>query len=139
MIMMKWQRPLPTCLLQRSPSPRRLSPLTPPPTHTHTTRWHNHLNPEIKRGEWTREEDEMIVRFHRKKGNQVRGGRAYLLCPCERRAWSGTQLCCMGHERSSSGMHAGQHAGASVPAAPNPPQRSPRAVGTDGQVPQGAH
>eukprot|EP00887_Chlorella_sp_A99_P004316 scaffold15.g4316.t1 len=33
-------------------------------------RWHNHLNPEIKHGEWSREEDEMIIKFHRKYGNQ---------------------------------------------------------------------
>ncbi|KAL4423083.1 hypothetical protein ABPG77_005888 [Micractinium sp. CCAP 211/92] len=33
-------------------------------------RWHNHLNPAIKRGQWTRQEDEVIVRFHRKYGNQ---------------------------------------------------------------------
>lgn len=35
-------------------------------------RWHNHLNPGIKRGEWGREEDETIVRFHRRFGNQAR-------------------------------------------------------------------
>ena len=34
-------------------------------------RWHNHLNPAIKHGQWTREEDEVIVRFHRAHGNQV--------------------------------------------------------------------
>jgi hypothetical protein len=34
-------------------------------------RWHNHLNPDIKRGQWTRPEDEIIVRFHRRFGNQV--------------------------------------------------------------------
>ena len=34
-------------------------------------RWHNHLNPDIKRGEWGREEDEVIVRMHRRFGNQV--------------------------------------------------------------------
>ncbi|KAK2075581.1 hypothetical protein QBZ16_001689 [Prototheca wickerhamii] len=33
-------------------------------------RWHNHLNPAIKHGQWTREEDEVIVRFHRAHGNQ---------------------------------------------------------------------
>lgn len=35
-------------------------------------RWHNHLNPAIKHGNWTREEDEVVVRFHACHGNQVR-------------------------------------------------------------------
>ncbi|KFM26733.1 Transcriptional activator Myb [Auxenochlorella protothecoides] len=33
-------------------------------------RWHNHLNPAIKHGNWTREEDEVVVRFHACHGNQ---------------------------------------------------------------------
>ena len=42
-------------------------------------RWHNHLNPEIKHGEWSREEDETIIKFHRKYGNQVS---AFFLLSC---------------------------------------------------------
>lgn len=38
---------------------------------SHTRRWHNHLNPDIKRGAWSRQEDEIIVRFHRRHGNQA--------------------------------------------------------------------
>ena len=33
-------------------------------------RWHNHLNPDIKRGKWTEEEDELIVKAHRDYGNK---------------------------------------------------------------------
>lgn len=33
-------------------------------------RWHNHLNPEIKWGKWTPEEDEIIIRAHREYGNK---------------------------------------------------------------------
>lgn len=29
-----------------------------------TCRWHNHLNPDINRSEWTREEDEQLVALH---------------------------------------------------------------------------
>ena len=45
-------------------------------------RWHNHLNPNIKRGQWSRQEDEVIARFHRRFGNQVRrfGGRVFDCC-----------------------------------------------------------
>ena len=51
-------------------------PACPPPNPTPGTlrRWHNHLNPNIKRGQWSRPEDEIIVRFHRRFGNQVRVG-----------------------------------------------------------------
>ncbi|WIA36942.1 hypothetical protein OEZ86_008183 [Tetradesmus obliquus] len=33
-------------------------------------RWHNHLNPDINRSEWTREEDEQLVALHASIGNQ---------------------------------------------------------------------
>lgn len=33
-------------------------------------RWHNHLNPNIKRTDWTPEEDEILVRKHAEYGNQ---------------------------------------------------------------------
>ena len=33
-------------------------------------RWHNHLDPSIKRGEWTKEEDCMLVEKHAEYGNQ---------------------------------------------------------------------
>lgn len=33
-------------------------------------RWHNHLNPDIKRGKWTPEEDEIIIRAHKEFGNK---------------------------------------------------------------------
>jgi len=33
-------------------------------------RWHNHLNPGIKKGEWTPEEDKIIVTMQRVLGNQ---------------------------------------------------------------------
>ncbi|XP_070149694.1 myb protein isoform X1 [Polyergus mexicanus] len=33
-------------------------------------RWHNHLNPEIKKTAWTEMEDKIIVEAHRKFGNQ---------------------------------------------------------------------
>lgn len=33
-------------------------------------RWHNHLNPDIKKTDWTPEEDEQLVRLHRQYGNQ---------------------------------------------------------------------
>lgn len=33
-------------------------------------RWHNHLNPDINRSDWTREEDEQLVLLHSHIGNQ---------------------------------------------------------------------
>ncbi|XP_071553664.1 myb protein isoform X3 [Temnothorax nylanderi] len=33
-------------------------------------RWHNHLNPEIKKTAWTEAEDKVIVEAHRRVGNQ---------------------------------------------------------------------
>lgn len=33
-------------------------------------RWHNHLNPDVKKGSWTSEEDNIIFEQHRKLGNQ---------------------------------------------------------------------
>jgi len=33
-------------------------------------RWHNHLNPDIKKHDWTAEEDEQLVLLHAQIGNQ---------------------------------------------------------------------
>lgn len=33
-------------------------------------RWHNHLNPHIKRAKWTLEEDEIILKEHERIGNK---------------------------------------------------------------------
>ncbi|KAK1560584.1 hypothetical protein Q3G72_028359 [Acer saccharum] len=33
-------------------------------------RWHNHLNPEIKRSAWTEEEETTLIKFHEKYGNR---------------------------------------------------------------------
>lgn len=33
-------------------------------------RWHNHLNPNIKKERWTEEEDKIIIRAHDQYGNQ---------------------------------------------------------------------
>ena len=33
-------------------------------------RWHNHLNPDIRRERWTEEEDELIVQAHKTMGNK---------------------------------------------------------------------
>ena len=33
-------------------------------------RWHNHLNPDIKNGKWSEEEDNIILEAHRKYGNK---------------------------------------------------------------------
>lgn len=33
-------------------------------------RWHNHLNPDIKRGKWTDQEDQIIIKAHEKYGNR---------------------------------------------------------------------
>jgi hypothetical protein len=32
-------------------------------------RWHNHLNPDIKKTDWTPEEDELLIRLHTELGN----------------------------------------------------------------------
>jgi len=56
--------------LLRFAEPHEVHPLS----LAHACRWHNHLNPNIKRGQWTRQEDEIIVRFHRCYGNQVGAG-----------------------------------------------------------------
>jgi len=31
-----------------------------------TLRWHNHLNPDIKKERWTEEEDQAIIEAHKK-------------------------------------------------------------------------
>lgn len=33
-------------------------------------RWYNHLNPDINKGEWTKDEDELIVDAHQRLGNK---------------------------------------------------------------------
>ncbi|RUS73066.1 hypothetical protein EGW08_019181, partial [Elysia chlorotica] len=33
-------------------------------------RWHNHLNPSIKKTAWTEEEDQLIYQLHRRLGNR---------------------------------------------------------------------
>ncbi len=33
-------------------------------------RWHNHLNPDIRRDRWTEEEDIILVEAHKKLGNR---------------------------------------------------------------------
>lgn len=33
-------------------------------------RWHNHLNPDIRKDAWTKEEDELILQLHEKHGNK---------------------------------------------------------------------
>ena len=33
-------------------------------------RWHNHLKPDIKRGEWSEEEEQVLVDAHRRLGNR---------------------------------------------------------------------
>jgi hypothetical protein len=33
-------------------------------------RWHNHLNPDIKKTDWTPEEDELLIKLHAELGNQ---------------------------------------------------------------------
>lgn len=33
-------------------------------------RWHNHLNPNIKKSAWTREEEQAIIQYHAQLGNQ---------------------------------------------------------------------
>lgn len=33
-------------------------------------RWHNHLNPDIKKNKWTAEEDRAIVEAHKQYGNR---------------------------------------------------------------------
>jgi len=33
-------------------------------------RWHNHLNPDINRSDWTQQEDEQLVLLHAEVGNQ---------------------------------------------------------------------
>ena len=38
--------------------------------HPLHVRWHNHLNPEIKKTAWTDVEDRLIFQLHRKMGNK---------------------------------------------------------------------
>lgn len=33
-------------------------------------RWHNHLNPEVKKSSWTQEEDKIIYDAHKRLGNR---------------------------------------------------------------------
>lgn len=33
-------------------------------------RWHNHLNPAIKKSAWTEEEDRLIYQLHKRMGNR---------------------------------------------------------------------
>ena len=43
---------------------------TGPDTPLLARRWHNHLNPNIRKDSWTPEEDRMILAAHIKYGNQ---------------------------------------------------------------------
>ena len=36
----------------------------------HVCRWHNHLDPSIKKGEWTHEEDVVLAQQHQLHGNK---------------------------------------------------------------------
>lgn len=36
----------------------------------HFFRWHNHLNPNIKKNKWTEDEDMLIIDAHKKLGNR---------------------------------------------------------------------
>uniref|UniRef100_A0A3B4X1S4 MYB proto-onco like 1 n=1 Tax=Seriola lalandi dorsalis TaxID=1841481 RepID=A0A3B4X1S4_SERLL len=36
-------------------------------------RWHNHLNPEVKKSSWTQEEDRIIYEAHKRLGNRWKG------------------------------------------------------------------
>ncbi|GAB1294966.1 Transcriptional activator Myb [Apodemus speciosus] len=38
-------------------------------------RWHNHLNPEVKKTSWTEEEDRIIYQAHKQAGQQMGGNR----------------------------------------------------------------
>jgi hypothetical protein len=38
--------------------------------YSKTLRWHNHLNPTIKREKWSEEEDRIIVNAHKMIGNR---------------------------------------------------------------------
>lgn len=40
------------------------------PTVFLSCRWHNHLDPNINRSEWTQQEDEQLVILHAEIGNQ---------------------------------------------------------------------
>jgi myb-related protein len=42
----------------------------PPFTIIKTCRWHNHLNPDIKKNKWTEQEDYLIIEAHKKLGNR---------------------------------------------------------------------
>ena len=33
-------------------------------------RWHNHLDPRVKKGDWTADEDQLIINMQAKLGNQ---------------------------------------------------------------------
>lgn len=33
-------------------------------------RWHNHLNPDINKGEWTAYEDEVVIQVHQEIGSR---------------------------------------------------------------------
>lgn len=39
-------------------------------TFSDINRWHNHLNPDIKKNKWTEEEDYLIIEAHKKLGNR---------------------------------------------------------------------
>ena len=100
-------------------------------------RWHNHLNPNIKRGQWSRQEDEVIVRFHRRFGNQVRRGGG---CPTDLHI----NLCVTNWEAGAGRTSPSVAASPLTPAhaAPLPPRPLSLcvcAVGAHGSAPQGPH
>ncbi len=45
-------------------------PLTSLATRRHIHRWHNHLNPDIRKDAWTEAEDTAILQLHIKMGNK---------------------------------------------------------------------
>uniref|UniRef100_A0A665WLA8 V-myb avian myeloblastosis viral oncogene homolog-like 1 n=1 Tax=Echeneis naucrates TaxID=173247 RepID=A0A665WLA8_ECHNA len=47
-------------------------------------RWHNHLNPEVKKSSWTQEEDRIIYEAHKRLGNRKRRERGEPSPLCDR-------------------------------------------------------